>query len=215
MRNPVRLIAIGGTCGLAWAAGLRGFMAELAGYESQVSWYGTFAQILLPGIVTGMLLGWAEHIRRTGRRRRWRWLSLAPIAFPIFVFVSPEVITDALNGQFPFAGGIGGGAIAVPLFGIAGGYALSGRGRRWARMLAVLVALAPIPAWTLAASRINSDLMLTTPRGAWVALLFWSAIATLALGCAIPHRPAEPGCGERAGATGGPESQPVTSAVAG
>jgi hypothetical protein len=33
-------------------------------------------------------------------------------------------------------------------------------------------------------------LAVTTPRGAWVALFFWSFLAVLALGCAIPHRPA-------------------------
>jgi hypothetical protein len=32
-------------------------------------------------------------------------------------------------------------------------------------------------------------LAVTTPRGAWVALFFWSFLAVLALGCAIPHRP--------------------------
>jgi hypothetical protein len=56
---------------------------------------------------------------------------------------------------------------------------------------------------------------LTTPRGAWVALLFWSAIATLAIGCAIPHRPLETGGGASAGSTGHPEGQPAADATAG
>ena len=214
MRSFAGPVAIGGICGLAWAAGLRGFMAQVA-MESHVSWYGTFVQILLPGIVTGMLLGWAEYIRRTGGRRRWRWLSLAPLAFPIFIVASPEVIGDLFKGQFPFTGGIGGGALALPLFGMAGGYALSGRGPKWARALASLLALASIPAWALSASQVNSDLALTTPRGAWVALLFWSAIATLAIGCAIPHRPLEWGGGTSAGSAGHPEGQPAADATAG
>jgi hypothetical protein len=198
-------IVIGGTCGLAWAAGLRGFMAEIAGSSSSVTWYGTFAQVLLPGVIVGALLGWAEYIRRTGGRRRWRWLAAAPLLFTIAVFVSPEVIAALLHGQPPLAGGIGGGAIAIPLFGLAGGYALSGRGPRWARVLLGVVAVAPVPAWVFASSSIGPAL--TTPRGAWVALLFYSFIATLDLACAIPHRPVLP-----AGSQSGP-SQPAADAA--
>jgi hypothetical protein len=195
-RSAAPVLAIGGVCGLAWAAGFRGFMAELAGSGSTVGWYGTFVQILLPGVIAGVLLGWAEHIRRTGGRRGWRWLATAPIIFTVAVFVSPDVFQAVLNGQPLLGGGIGGGAIAVPLFGMAGGYALSGRGPLWARILLGLVALAPIPAWALASSLFGSAFALTSPRGAWVALFFYSFIATLALACSIPHRPAIPAAPE-------------------
>jgi len=57
-RSAVPVLAIGGVCGLAWAAGLRGFMAELVGSGSDVGSYGTFMQILLPGVIAGVLLGW-------------------------------------------------------------------------------------------------------------------------------------------------------------
>jgi hypothetical protein len=33
-------------------------------------------------------------------------------------------------------------------------------------------------------------LALDTPRGAWVAVYYWSFLAVLALACAIPHRAA-------------------------
>lgn len=72
------LVILGGPCGLAWAAGLRGFMAQITDVSS-VSWSGTFGYVLLPGIVIGVLLGWAEHLRRTGGRRGWRWLALSPL----------------------------------------------------------------------------------------------------------------------------------------
>jgi hypothetical protein len=170
-------------CGLAWAAGLRGFMAALAGPESEVAWYGTFAQILLPGVITGVLLGWAEFLRWTGGRRGWRWLAVAPLAFPLFVFATPQGIEALLDA------GLGGGALGIPLFGMAGGYALSGRGPRWARILIGVVALAPVPAWAFAASGFGPAFALTSPRGAWVALFFYSFIVTLALACSIPHRP--------------------------
>jgi hypothetical protein len=34
--RAARFVVIGGICGLAWATGLRGFMAEVAGAESNV-----------------------------------------------------------------------------------------------------------------------------------------------------------------------------------
>jgi hypothetical protein len=40
--GPARMIIVGGVCGLAWAAGLRGFMAVIAGSASGVEWAGTF-----------------------------------------------------------------------------------------------------------------------------------------------------------------------------
>jgi hypothetical protein len=84
-----------------------------------------------------------------------------------------------------------GGAIAVPLFGMAGGYALSGRGARWARLVAGLFALAPIPLWALTATSVGgSGLALDPARGAWVALYFWVYLTLLVLACAIRHLPA-------------------------
>ena len=38
----VVLVVLGGLCGLAWAAGLRGFMTQIVQDESSVSWSGTF-----------------------------------------------------------------------------------------------------------------------------------------------------------------------------
>jgi hypothetical protein len=164
-------------------------MAELAGAESTVQWYGTFAHVLLPGAVVGALLGWAEHLRTTGGRKHRRWLAAAPLLFTVAVFASPEVVLAVFNGQPVLQGGIGGGAIAVPLFGMAGGYVLAGRGPIGARFVLGLIAVAPIPAWLFASQLFGSDFALTSPRGAWVALFFWSFLATLYLACAIPHRP--------------------------
>ena len=62
--------------------------------------------------------------------------------------------------------GVGGGAIAVPLFGMAGGFALSGRGPRWARLVAGLVALAPIPLWALTATSVGGSVWRSTLRAA-------------------------------------------------
>ena len=178
-------LAVGGVAGLAWAAGFRGLMAEVAGPESAVHWSLTFGWLLLPGTIVGVLLGWAEHLRTTGGRRGWRWLALAPLVFAGVLFSQPRNLTGLLED------GVGGGALAVPLFGMAGGYALSGRGPRWARITTGLIALMPVPIWAMTAVSVGgSDLAVTTPRGAWVAVYLYSFLALLAFACAIPHRAA-------------------------
>jgi hypothetical protein len=178
------MLLLGALCGLAWAAGFRGMMSEIAGEDSDVDWVLTFVWLLLPSVVVGALLAWAEHIRRTGGRRRWRWLALSPLVFAGVLLSEPTDPAGLLED------GVGGGAIAVPLFGMAGGFALSGRGARSARLVAGLVALVPIPLWALTATSVGgSGLALDTARGAWVALYFWVFLALLALACAIPHRP--------------------------
>jgi hypothetical protein len=141
--GPTLTLLVGGLCGLAWAAGLRGFMAQIAGSESTVDWAGTFGWILLPGIGVGALLGWAEHLRTSDGRRGWRWLALAPLLFSAILFSRP---LDMLS---IFEDGLGGGAIGVPLYGMLGGYALAGSGPRWARIVSGAVALTAIPIWAL------------------------------------------------------------------
>ena len=51
-----RLLLLGAVAGLAWAAGLRGFMAQVTP-ESSVHWIGTFCYIMAPGLAMGGLLG--------------------------------------------------------------------------------------------------------------------------------------------------------------
>ena len=181
------LLLIGGVCGLAWAAGLRGFMAQVSGSDSQVTSTGTFGWILLPSLVVGVLLGLAEHIRRTGGRRHWRWLALSP---RLFASVLAPGTADPAN---LFAGGPGGGALEVPLFGMAGGYAIASRGRRWARAVCPSLALVPIPTWVIVGNADGADV---TASEAWIAVHVWSLLAVLAITSAIPHRPiAEPPVG--------------------
>jgi len=159
-------------------------MVELAGPESTISWWGTFGAILVPGAIAGGLLGWAEAIRRAGGRRGWRWLTLAPLAFAIAPMLSPGAIGILLTQ------GLGGGAIAVPLMGIGGGYALSRRGPLWARLVCGIVSAALVVVLALLGSGIaGSRLALTEPRGAWVAVLATSFVVVLALASSIPHRP--------------------------
>jgi hypothetical protein len=190
-RSRVRsgpLLAIGGVCGLAWAAALRGFMAQIAGADSSVSWAGTFGWILLPGVVTGVLLGWAEYLRRTGGRPGWRWLALSPLIF------ASVLVPGLLDPTTMFQGGIGGGAIGVPVYGIVGGYALSRRGPAWARILCGLLFASMIPIWVLTVPGFGGpDVVFGMPRGTWVALYYWSLMVVLAMACAIPQRAVEQG----------------------
>jgi hypothetical protein len=185
--SPWTWVAGGAVCGLAWSAALRAYMVELVGDGSTFSWGGTFGALLLPGAVTGGLLGWAEHLRRSGPPRRWRWLALAPLALAVAPMLMPGAVTTLVTT------GMGSAAIAVALMGIVGGYALSGRGRRWPRVVCGVAGVgfaaalaATVPGMT------DPPLSLTEPRGAWAALLAASLYAVLALGCSIPHRHAVP-----------------------
>jgi MFS family permease len=156
-------------------------MVELAGHESVFTWGGTFGALLVPGALTGGLLGWAEYRRRTGRRRGQAWLILAPLPFVVAPMLLPGALRQLVTS------GLGGGAIAVAAMGVVGGFALSGRGRRWARVLCgtVGVAFAVALAGTVAGM---SGQSLTEPRAAWAAVLAAALFAVLALGCSIPFR---------------------------
>lgn len=179
------MVLLGGLCGVAWAAGLRGFMAQVAQEESSVSWSGTFGYVLLPGLLIGLLLGWAEQLRRAGGRPIRRWLALSPLLFAAILFShGPQGLWGI------FEDGLGGGAIGVPLYAMAGGYALSGRGRRWGRLVCGVVALSAVPIWALTVGSFGgADLAVTTARGLWVALYFYSFLAVSMVAAAIPHRP--------------------------
>lgn len=180
----VSLVILGGLCGLAWAAGLRGFMAQIVD-DSDVNWSGTFGYILLPGLAIGILLSFAEHLRRTGGRRHWRWLAIAPLLFTAVLF------SDGPLGVLGiFEDGLGGGAIGVPLFAMAGGFAISGRGPSWGRVACGVLFLTAVPTWALTVESLaGADLAVTTARGLWVALYYYSFLALFAVAAAIPHRP--------------------------
>jgi hypothetical protein len=180
----VSLVLFGALVGLAWAAGLRGFMAQIVEDASSVSWSGTFGYVLLPGLLVGLLLGWAKHVRRTGGRRHWRWLALSPLLFAAVLFSEGPLGVLGI-----FEDGLGGGAIGVPLYAMAGGYAISGRGPRWARLAGGVLALTAVPIWALTVeSFAGADLAVTTPRGLWVAVYYYSFLALLMVAAAVPHR---------------------------
>ncbi|MET4637300.1 hypothetical protein [Mycetocola sp. 2940] len=178
--NPILVGAVGG---LAWSASLRGFMVEIAGSESQFRWLRTFGGILIPSTVAGGLIGWAEVRRRAGR----------PVRAVILAPLLPSVVTLAMPGQLASVVTTGQGTAgpAVALIGMAGGYALSPGGRVWARVACGTVALSIVPLWAAFSTQIGETPAVTTPRGAWTAVLFWSLLAVLAFACTVPLRRAD------------------------
>ena len=175
--------AVGALAGFAWAAALRAFMWEVAGDEAGADWVGTFLWVLLPGLVIGALLGWAEHRRWSGPVPARRWLIWSPLLFVVVLLQDP---LDLLEG---FEGGIGLAAVAVPAICMLGGYAIGGSGPLWVRALGGLVLLSTIPIWALTATDVGgSSFSLTDPHGAWAAILYWGLLATFSMAAAIPHR---------------------------
>jgi hypothetical protein len=86
-----------------------------------------------------------------------------------------------------FQDGLGGGALGVPLFGMAGGCALAGS-VMWVRALCGVVAVGTIAIWALTVTSFAPHLAVDSPRGAWTALYYYSFMAILTLACAIPLR---------------------------
>lgn len=175
------LVLTGAVIGLTWAAALRGWMVQMAGDESTFHWYGTFALILTPGLLVGALIGLAEHRRRTMGPRS-RWLILSPCLF-LAALTDPTIFRELI------ANGTGGGAIGVVLFGLAGGYGLSGRGRAWWRRTCGGLAVLGVLLMLVMAS---DQAPLHTAHGTWVGLYASSLVAVLCLACAIPQRIGRP-----------------------
>jgi hypothetical protein len=167
----IRFILVGAVVGLTWAASLRGFMMVLAGPASTFTYSGTFGIIIPTGTIVGALLGWAEYQRRNGHQHGLL------IAAPLLIGIIPNLAATGLDN----------GPIGLALVAMAGGYAISGRGPLWTRIVAGTVNLSGV-AVTFIASKPFPDLSYTTPRGAWFDTLASSLGLTLALACSIPMR---------------------------
>lgn len=174
-------ILTGALCGVAWSAALRAYMVELVGEESTFTWAGTFGALLLPGAVTGGVLGWAYQRRRSGNPAP-RWLlAVAPLPLA----VAPLLVPGALRTLVTTGEGTGG--IAVGLMGSVGGYALAGRGPAWTRVVSGAAAGAFAVALGASVPAISGS-SLGEPRTAWSAVLAASLYGALALGLAVPFR---------------------------
>jgi hypothetical protein len=176
-RHRIRFILIGAVLGITWASSLRAFMQQVAGPDSEFTFAGTFGIIIPAGAATGALLGWAEYQRRAGRQHRLL------IAAPLLIGVAPLVQPGAIAALLTTGDGLA--PLGLALLAMVGGYAVSGRGPRWARIAAGLVALADVLAvW--AAPKPFPDLAITTAQGAWFDTLASSLYMCLALAASIP-----------------------------
>jgi hypothetical protein len=160
-------LMVGLVCGVAWASGLRAFMMALAGPASTFTFGGTFGIIISTGAAVGALLGLAEYQRRIGHRYR------ILIATPLLLGLVPLVLGDGGGAQFGLAG-----------FALITGYAVSGRGPLWTRILAWVVTVGA-PAVPFLAPK-PADLSPSTAYGAWFGTLSASLGLVLGLACAIP-----------------------------
>jgi hypothetical protein len=175
-------VAVGGLCGLTWAASLRGWMVELAAGDStsSVTWL-TFALLLLPGLTIGALLGWAAYLRSTGMRGS-RWLIFTPALFAC-ALLDPEIFSAFIHT------GEDGGSLMVVFTALSSGFVLSRR--RWsvARAACALVALLGL---LLLGFMGTMAAPLSTARGAWVCLYGLTLVLLLCLASVLPYRPVRP-----------------------
>ncbi|MBI1351433.1 MAG: hypothetical protein GC156_09970 [Actinomycetales bacterium] len=146
-----------------------------------MTWPGTFLFLLLPGVVVGLLLGLAEHLRRTTGNPRGRLLVWSPFAFAAVLVVG--IVRDGFHVE----GGIGTGAIGLPAFSIIGAYALAGR-RRWARVACGLLVLVPVPILLLLEVAGGTSVNFGDPRGVWMSVYLVTFIAVLMVATSIPLR---------------------------
>lgn len=186
---------LGGIAGVAWSGALRLWMTQLVAEPRVTS--DTVTMILVPGGVVGGLLGYAWHRRSQGLPTS-RWLVAAPLGLAVVVLVPSYAVQLATTGQ-------GSGALAVPLIGMAGGYALAARGPRRGRILAGLLAGAGVVGMSVAPMAMNPGLAAGYPRAVAAALLGGSLMLALIAACAIPHRRhLTPGPRPATGVNGGP-----------
>lgn len=188
MTGPAAALAVGGLAGLTWAAGFRGYMSALAGKESAVTWYGTFAGILAPAAAVGALFGWAEHRRRAGEDLpHRRAIAAAPVVMGVLPLTTPGALATLRKT------GEGSAAGAIALAAIGGGYAIAGRGPTWTRVVTGILAVAVAAGAAASVPSVGGRrLALTTPRGALTATLGAGSVLTLALAASVPFRGRDP-----------------------
>ena len=179
-------ILLGAFLGLAWASSLRSWMQDLAlhyGDRPVMTWNGTFISILIPAGVMGALLATGDYYRKQNHSPRWQWAGLAPLLLVIVPMIATPNFIPILMET-----GNGGGAIAVTLFGMLGGHALSGRGPVLGRLL---TGLAGCGMSILAGFSIYSPNIATIkyhPDLAFGILYFLLLMALLMWAASLPYR---------------------------
>jgi hypothetical protein len=170
-------VVLGALAGVTWAAALRAYMVELAGWNSQFTWWGTFGAILAPGALAGALLALGWQRARNGRASVWFALAVAPLA--VVPLLQPGALVTL------FTTGIGGGAVGVVLIALMGGFALGQRGPVWLRTVLGVLWAAGIAGFAVTPAVIPG-LPIVTPQGAWLVVLVTGLMVLLGVACAAP-----------------------------
>lgn len=188
---PWLRIGVGAVSGVAWAAALRAWMAELTGFMSTFSW-GTFVGVLLPGLVVGAAIGWASGVGTDtstpeiskGERRMLRWCAASPLAFAVAPLLRPGAVAELLSQ------GLGGGALLVAITAIVGGYGFAGGRPAPARLICAILAVGISVVGALLTGPLlrGTALALTSPRGAWLAVFDLALMLVLIGAASIPFR---------------------------
>ena len=174
-------LAVGGVCGLTWAAALRGWMEQLAtgsGTESAFTWL-TEALLLIPATLVGVLLGRAAHHRACG--------TTAPRALIWAPALLATAIADPSIFHALITTGEGGGSLMVVITALCGGFTLSRP--RWT-IVRALTALTAALGLLLVTAIGSMAAPVQTARGAWVCLLGFSLVLLLSLAAVLPYPPA-------------------------
>jgi hypothetical protein len=178
--GPARMIIVGGVCGLAWAAGLRGFMAVIAGRRRASSGRArSDGSLCQASLWAGCSAGRSTCARLgvDGAGVGWRWRCCC----------SPVSCSQHRERCWRTESGVERSRLRCLV------WQRAMRCREEAQCgdapsVVCALALAPAPIWVL--SPVGDPLMaVTSPRGAWLAVYFFSFLAVLGLGCSIPHRP--------------------------
>ncbi|MET0715421.1 MAG: hypothetical protein ABWY57_10960 [Mycetocola sp.] len=182
-RTVVRAVLVGAVCGLAWSAGFRAYMMEIAGPASRFDWFGTFGTILAPGILVGVSLSLAGVLRSSGRPRGTWLLVLSPLVFAVAPMLRPGALADFLTT------GLGGGAVGIAAIAILGGYSLGDVGPVWSRVVCGTIAWSGAVATAATIPLLGpARVALTQPRGAWATLLAFTFVAVLIVANSLPLR---------------------------
>ena len=185
LRAATRYLVVGGLCGLAWAAGLRGWMAQLAAGGSNVTWL-TLVLVLLPGTIIGALLGWSAYLRSKGVRGS-RWLVFSPVLFAS-ALLDPEILYGLITD------GTGAGALIVIATTLSIGYVLSRH--RWSIRRTACAVVAALGLLLIGAMG-GMAAPMSTARGAWVSLYGFVLVLLFGLAAVLPYPPTRRTLGSR------------------
>ena len=184
-RAATRYLVVGGLCGLAWAAGLRGWMAQLAAGGSNVTWL-TLVLVLLPGTIIGVLLGWSAYLRSKGVRGS-RWLVFSPVLFAS-ALLDPQIFYGLITD------GTGAGALIVIATTLSIGYVLSRH--RWSIRRSACAVVAALGLLLIGAMG-GMAAPMSTARGAWVSLYGFVLVLLFGLAAVLPYPPTRRTLGSR------------------